>query len=964
MSDINFINSRCDSFGSTGYNRFLYYQNVRGLKTKTNTFFSNILVSDHDIFCLTETWLDSSVNSSELFPDGFSVFRLDGRERCRGAGVLVAVRDEAWHATRLSTPSCDVLNLIWLKLTNDSNFTFYLCVVYFSPQTSIDYYLKFFNFFEVCHGVNIFECNVCIVGDFNLPQIKNSIFNLNTGGTICRELQNYLDFNKLKLYNDVLNVNSRTLDLVISNIPGLSVTEDKDALVPIDSHHPVLCLHLYTIKNQWKFKRTNETFYNFSRADFISLYRSLSQAQWQDIYSMSDLNASVDLFYRIFYSCLDISVPKISNRNVKYPVWYSSDIIKHLNKRNRFRREFLRTGRIICLNRYKDHRRVAKDLIKRAYTSYVLRMEDLFKLDPKQFWSFVKTKKSSHPSNANNFHWEEESYGDGQSVVSAFAKYFSSVYESDRPLDVSVALRSPVMPGVQHLNISCITPEEVRVALNKLPSKRSFGPDLIPPYIFKACCDILVDPLCHIFNLCLSKNEFPSLWKTTKIVPLHKKGDKFEITNFRPVAILSTPAKVFESILHRNILSHMKLYLSPNQHGFYPSRSIVSNLGNFIHFTSGVLDSKSQVDVIYTDFSKAFDKVNHSALLNKLNYYGFSDNLVMFFSSYLKDRKQFVSRAGYKSDLISACSGVPQGSNLGPLLFNIFINDLAFLLNCNLLMYADDLKLFSQIEGLQDCVSLQHNLDLLFDWCLSNRLSLNIDKCVVMSYYRVLDPVIFPFKIGNVQLKRTEQFTDLGVIMMRDLSFSEHIYGTVRKAYCTLGFIIRLSNLFREQSTLVLLFKSLVRSRLEFASVIWSPHTATLIDAIEKVQKKFLRYLYYRFFGPLNRPIWYFRYKEMLSVFQFDSLVQRRKIARLCFLRGVILGLVDDATLLGTIGLYTPRYGGRASRLLYPLRARTEQHANSFLNASVTLYNTLAEELDFTASLNCFKLRCYYLLNR
>src|SRR5436190_11282116 len=172
-----------------------------------------------------------------------------------------------------------------------------------------------------------------------------------------------------------------------------------------------------------------------------------------------------------------------------------------------------------------------------------------------------------------------------------------------------------------------------------------------------------------------------------------------------------------------------------------PSWLIVSNLAKFVNFTSKVLDEKGQVDVVYTDMSKVFDKVNGTLLLRKLHSLGFSAGTLKLFSSYLTGRKQYVSFLGYKSDPFFVQSGVPQGSNLGPLLFIIFVNDLISLLKCIGLMYADDLKIFYEIKTVLDCLALQLDLNVIYEWCVRNKLQLNINKCCVMSFHRKTNPI-------------------------------------------------------------------------------------------------------------------------------------------------------------------------------------------------------------------------------
>jgi ribonuclease P/MRP protein subunit RPP40 len=142
------------------------------------------------------------------------------------------------------------------------------------------------------------------------------------------------------------------------------------------------------------------------------------------------------------------------------------------------------------------------------------------------------------------------------------------------------------------------------------------------------------------------------------------------------------------------------------------------------------LDKNTQVDVIYTDFSKAFDRIDHNILLNKLRHFGFSDSLLNLFESYLSDRFCYVNVLGFYSARLVVNSGVPQGSNLGPLLFLLFINDIVEIFSLNVLLLADDVKLYSTIRDISDCMRLQSNVDVLYGWCRSNGLPLNRDKCL------------------------------------------------------------------------------------------------------------------------------------------------------------------------------------------------------------------------------------------
>ena len=187
-------------------------------------------------------------------------------------------------------------------------------------------------------------------------------------------------------------------------------------------------------------------------------------------------------------------------------------------------------------------------------------------------------------------------------------------------------------------------------------------------------------------------------------------------------------SKIFESVIYKHIYFQIKSLLATEQHGFVDKRSTVTNLACFSQFVSEVIDKQGQVDVVYTDFQKAFDQIDYYILLNKLQSYGFTQSLLSLLESYLLNRVQFVRYCNFYSSSFSPTSGVPQGSNLGPLLFLIFINDIVDDISCGKLLFADDMKLYLEIRAPGDALTLQKNLDIISNWCAQNRLTLNVSK--------------------------------------------------------------------------------------------------------------------------------------------------------------------------------------------------------------------------------------------
>lgn len=271
-------------------------------------------------------------------------------------------------------------------------------------------------------------------------------------------------------------------------------------------------------------------------------------------------------------------------------------------------------------------------------------------------------------------------------------------------------------------------------------------------------------------------------------------------------------------------------------------RSTVTNLACFTQYVAKKVDDRIQVDVIYyTDFQKTFDQIDLNILIKKLKLLNISHELIMLFKSYLFNRQQFVEYMGHRSNVFIPSSGVPQGSNLGPLLFIIFINDIVNAIKSCVHIYADDMKVYRSILSTEDCQKLQADIESIVLWCHNNKLNLNIDKCKVMTYTNKSNSIEYTYKINETNINRCNKFKDLGILFDAQLNFCKHVELMVTKAFRTLGFIIRSCRDFSNLDSIKILYYAYVRSTLEYGSIIWIPIYQVHIDQIESVQRRFLK---------------------------------------------------------------------------------------------------------------------------
>lgn len=803
---------------------------------------------------------------------------------------------------------------------------------------------------------------IVITGDFNIPNVSwNSChddpvrFYPSSSENV---FLNSLFSLGLSQVNFILNSNSRILDLIFVDDCDKILVSRTDPIVHLeDSYHPTLkfLLNFSIADNNFN---NNELLpvlvFDFKNTDVTKLNSLLSNVNWESLFCQNisataeGLDNMTFLFNQTLLNCFELTVPKRIKSNISGPIWFTNNIRKLRNTKTKYYKKYIESKKQIDFANYTSARYVYQIASKNAYLSYLAKVQLHLKLNAKSFWSFVNTKRKSSefPSfmKINDIESDDES-----TICNMFADFFKSTYSNETYLNNSYPIK--IQPG--SIRFPMIDSEIVLFHLNKLKVSFSAGPDNIPSFILKYCAGELVEPITQLFELSLSIGHFPTSWKESFIIPLHKSGNKSSILNYRGIAKMSVLPKLFEQIITTQMAFNVNMLISPRQHGFLPGRSTSTNLLEFSTYIFKNFSHGSQTDVIYTDFSKAFDVVNHKLILIKLELYGFPPSLVKWISSYLNDRTQQVLFKSSKSYKLKVNSGVPQGSHLGPILFLLFINDLSLVINhCNILMFADDVKIFRSVKTLHDASIIQSELVSLNYWCNLNCMRLNLMKCKQMTFFRC-KPIHYIYKIENQELEKVETFKDLGVLMDSKFRFDNHTAKITSKSYSLLGFIKRWAKEFNDPYITKLLFTSLVRPTLEYASVVWCPNYNKYIGSIESIQKQFLLFCLRDL--PWNNDINLPSYESRLKLINLPPLKYRRILFNAIFIFKLVMGLIDSSFLLSKLSINIPRRPTRNYRFLYLSLCKSNyQQFQPFRNACQD-FNLVYDVINFNDSVDLIK---------
>ena len=450
--------------------------------------------------------------------------------------------------------------------------------------------------------------------------------------------------------------------------------------------------------------------------------------------SSNDVESMWETFKTTLSNSMEKNIPsKLVSKKKNSRPWINTATRRSaLRKKRKLYRKAKRSSNDEDWAQFRKFSRTLERRIRKQHRDYVSSTigASLETNNSKPFWNYVKALNLTSFGITSLTKKTGEVVFTPQEKANNLNEQFQSVFTEENA-DRMPDLRTTTTPTLPPLVVSNA---EVRSLLSRLDSNKAPGPDGIRARVLRQCANSISPALCRLFQASIHTGYLPHDWRSANITPIYKKGDRSDPSNYRPVSLTSIPSKILEHVTYRHLMTHLEdnAILSDAQHGFRKGRSCETQLLLLLENLTKTLDNRRQVDLILTDFSKAFDKVPHQRLLLKLKNFGVQGPILDWLTCFVTKRTQRVVLEGIKSEEVIVNSDVPQGTVLGPLLFLVFINDIHENVSSQLHLFADDCILYREVINIEDCNNLQRDTSSICDWESEWQLEFNAVKCFAL----------------------------------------------------------------------------------------------------------------------------------------------------------------------------------------------------------------------------------------
>lgn len=840
------------------YKLKIMHLNIQGLQSKFDDlklFLDNVKIK-FDIILLCETFL-KDINADNFQITGYN-FIYKNRKTVAHGGVAMYIRDSLMYIPRedLVIFNEGTFESIFIEITNKNKSTI-IGEIYRTPSSNEQQSLL--NYEIILNKLNNISKD-CIIGtDQNFDYLRV------TKHKNTQELLNMFFDNKMvPTIIKPTRITTKTATL----IDNLYLKCDKHLKIQsgiictdLSDHYPIyMCYGSGRHNNQ---QSTNITTRPINTVTENKLKDAFEQIKWNKLHNM-ETNDAYECFIKTTTDVIDLIAPekiiKIRHKNKIREKWMTKGLLKSSQTKEKlYKLTTCKHRQTIDMQEkskidYIKYRNIFNKLKRTAKSKFYENLLQQSKNDMRNTWKAMKmamNKSSDKSPMTQSIKYLNKTITQPQDICNAFCDYFTNVGPDfasrigKSKYDHKHYMRKR---NAQSMFMNPTDPEEIFRLISNLKPKSSSGHDNISSKLLKILSHQLKIPISIIINKSITSGIFPNAFKIAKVVPIHKGKSKEEISNYRPISLLSTFSKILEKIIHKRLYAFMQINKAfyNSQYGFRNQHSTIDATTELIADITDNLENKMMTLCTYLDLSKAFDTIDHSLLIDKLEHYGIRGNCLNWFKSYLCNRSQFVKIDNTVSDTQQIVCGVPQGSVLGPLLFIIYTNDLPnSLTHTNAILFADDTTIYTKSNSIVSLYEkVNYDLNSLHDWFKTNKLSLNVGKTNYMLFGNTIrvqpDTHLHKILIGTDEIMQKKSVKFLGVTIDDRLNWQDHIISVKNKMSRTLYNLKMIKNILPSY-VLKTLYMTLLQPYMDYGIILWGATNQCHLNKLNVIQKKAIR---------------------------------------------------------------------------------------------------------------------------